>query len=71
MKKFLTREVKSDGKGIFVFFGGSRIRPQFRQFTKKKQKSGFEEGETVYMTSLFNNHEVIVLQNINSYEVWK
>ena len=67
VKRFLTREVKQDGKGLYVHHGSYRLRPL-------KQKSRFEVGGLVSMLELYHHEdclEMAVFKDIEKYELWR
>lgn len=68
--RFFQRYVKEDGKGIYVHYGSSRLRPT--------KKSKLEKGMEVSM--IFTDFEkgfyqaplrMYVFNNLEEYEIWK
>ncbi len=64
--KFLQRQVKKDGKGLYVHLGGYRLR-------SSSKKTRFKEGELVSMTDEAKYFSVAyrIFNNTEKYEVWK
>lgn len=57
----MTREIKKDGKGLFIYYGSYRLRPT--------GPTVFEEGEVVRIDSKSSVSGMIV-ENSGVYEQW-
>jgi len=64
--RFLQREVKKDGKGLYVHYGPIRLRPL-------KGKTRFEEGALVSMTEEKKYFPVSkrIFNGVEEYEIWQ
>ena len=66
---FLQREIKKDGKGLYINYGSCRLRPS------KPKETKFEEGELVSMMHEGSKYRspvtMMVFNNIKTYELWQ
>ena len=65
MTNFLRREIKMDGKGLFVYYGPSRFRPNPRTTTQFK----IQEIVSIDLTYRYSD-SAKVFNNIKTYEIW-
>ena len=63
--RFLHREVKRDGKGIYVHYGSYRLRPCKHNTLFK------EKGLVSMMIKNSYDNSFIVFDNLHDYEIWK
>jgi hypothetical protein len=65
--KFLKREIKEDSKGLYVHYGGFRIRPEY-------SKTKFSLDDTVSLSKAVDDYYpngVRIFRDADYYEFWR
>jgi len=66
--RFLQREIREDGRGLYAHYGGIRLRPHFPRETK------FKLGEKIAMAHSYADYSLSdnarVFKDIDYYELW-